>query len=151
MPNRSLLAVAIIVWSVAVLVAVLLGLPTLLTVAGVHVDAGLIVNALAAAGAFSAALAAVGIATSDRRERARERDAEDDVQAKLVVVQADRFKPPGIRTRTRTRTGTVRLSGGRRSASDQDAREIWSVPHVRMPANWGGSGGLDPDAFADVG
>ena len=39
----------------------------------------------------------------------------------------------------------------RRSASNQDAREILSVPQVGMPAKRAGSAGLDPDAFADVG
>jgi predicted MFS family arabinose efflux permease len=34
-----------------------------------HIDAGLIVNALAAVGALSAAVAAVWVATRDRRER----------------------------------------------------------------------------------
>jgi hypothetical protein len=53
---------------------------------GFDVDAGLIVNALAALGALAAAVAAVWIATTDRRERAKERDAEDEAQAKLVIV-----------------------------------------------------------------
>lgn len=62
------------------------GQPTLLTIAGIHVDAELIVNGLAALGAFSAAAAAVWVATGDRRERQRERDAEDVAQAKMLVV-----------------------------------------------------------------
>ncbi|WP_141681983.1 hypothetical protein [Mycobacterium malmoense] len=89
MPNRSLVAAATIVWSVAVLVALLFGLPTLLTMAGVHVDAGLIVNALSAIGAFSAAAVALWVATSDRRERQHERDAQDEAQAKLVIIAAE--------------------------------------------------------------
>jgi hypothetical protein len=87
--NRSLVTVAAVVWSAAVLVAVLLGVPTLLTVMGVHVDAGLIVNALVALGTFSAAGAAVWIATSDRRQRMKERDADDAAQAKLVIIAAE--------------------------------------------------------------
>lgn len=86
---RSLVTAAVVVWSVAVLVAVLLGLPMLLTVTGVHVDAGLIVNALVALGTFSAAGAAVWIATSDRRDRMKERDADDEHQAKLVIIAAE--------------------------------------------------------------
>jgi polyhydroxyalkanoate synthase len=38
-----------------------------------------------------------------------------------------------------------------RGASSQDARESGSVPHVGMPANGGGSAGLDPDALTNVG
>ncbi len=57
-PHRSLVTAAVLVWSVAVLVAVLLGLPMLLTVEGVHVEAGLIVNALAAGAALAAAVIA---------------------------------------------------------------------------------------------
>ena len=76
-----------IVWSAATLIALFVGLPALLTVAGVEINAGLIVNALAAAGAFSAAGTAAWIATSDRRERKKERDAEDEVQSKLVILQ----------------------------------------------------------------
>jgi len=65
MPNRALIAAATIVWALGVLVALIFGLPTLLTIEGVNVDIGLIVNALVAAGTFSAAAAAVWIATSD--------------------------------------------------------------------------------------
>ncbi len=66
----------------------------LLTVVGVHVDAGLIVNALVALGTFSAAGAAVWIATSDRRDRMKERDADDEAQAKLVIVLPRRSSNP---------------------------------------------------------
>jgi len=59
MPNRALIAAATIVRALAVLVALIFGLPTLLTIEGVNVDIGLIVNALVAAGTFSAAAAAV--------------------------------------------------------------------------------------------
>jgi hypothetical protein len=93
---RSLVAVAVVVWSVAVLVAVFLGLPMLLMVVGVDVDAGLIVNALVAIGTFSAAAAAVWVATSDRRERKEERDAADDARARLVVLWTYPRKPSGI-------------------------------------------------------
>ena len=88
MPNRALIAAATIVWALGVLVALIFGLPTLLTIEGVNVDIGLIVNALVAAGTFSAAAAAVWVATSDRRVRKQERDAEDEAQAKLVVISA---------------------------------------------------------------
>ena len=43
MLKPPLLAAATIVWALAALVAVLFGLPTLLTIEGVHVDAGLAV------------------------------------------------------------------------------------------------------------
>jgi hypothetical protein len=57
---RSAGTVRVVVASVAVLVAVFLWLPILLRVAGLNVnDAGLIINSLAAGGAFSAAAAAV--------------------------------------------------------------------------------------------
>jgi hypothetical protein len=70
-----------------VLVAVFLGLPILLRVAGVNTnDTGLIVNALVALGTFGAAGAAVWVATSDRRERSDERKAADRAQARLVLV-----------------------------------------------------------------
>ncbi|WP_156763350.1 hypothetical protein [Mycobacterium scrofulaceum] len=95
MPNRSLIAAATIVWSVAVLVAVLFGLPALLTMAGVRVDAGLIVNGLAAIGAFSAAGVAVWVATEDRRERKREREAAAEAQAGLVVAEPFQVAGPG--------------------------------------------------------
>jgi hypothetical protein len=56
MSNRDLANVAIIVWGIAVLLGVFVGAPLLL---GMQIDVGLIVNALAAAGVFSAAVAAV--------------------------------------------------------------------------------------------
>jgi hypothetical protein len=69
-------------------------LPMLLTIAGVHVDAGLIVNSLAAGGAFSAAVAAVWVALHDirvrERERKQEQDAVDEVEARLIVVEPSR-------------------------------------------------------------
>jgi hypothetical protein len=64
------------------------GHENLVPVEDVYVDAGLIVNALAASGAFSAAAAAVWVATTDRRQRQQERDTENDAQARLVVVAA---------------------------------------------------------------
>lgn len=48
MPDRSLVTAAVVVWSVAIFVAVFLGLPMLLTVEGIDIDAGLVVNAFAA-------------------------------------------------------------------------------------------------------
>lgn len=50
------------------------------------IDWGLVVSALAAIGSIGAAVIALYIATTDRRERRRERDAEDEAQAKLVIV-----------------------------------------------------------------
>jgi hypothetical protein len=83
---RSLVTIAVVVWSVAALVAVFLGLPMLLTVEGVDLDAGLIVNALVALGTFGAAGAAVWVAISGRRQLKDERDAADHAQARLVLV-----------------------------------------------------------------
>jgi hypothetical protein len=87
MPSRSLVTAAVIVFLAAVLVGVFLGLPTLLMVMGVDINAGLIVNALAAIGALSAAVAAVWIATSDRRQREQERRDTDEAQARLVIIE----------------------------------------------------------------
>lgn len=47
---------------------------------------GIVVNALAALGSFSAAAVALWIATKDRRERERERAADAQAQANLVQV-----------------------------------------------------------------
>lgn len=95
MSNRStfevLVGVAVIVWGIAVLLGVFVAAPLVI---GMHLDAGLIVNALAAIGTFAAAAAAVWVATSDRRIRDRERDAEDTAQAKLVIVSARRPSNP---------------------------------------------------------
>jgi hypothetical protein len=95
MSNRGrfefLLGVAIIVWGIAVLMGVFVAAPLLF---GMHLDAGLIVNALAAFGAFAAAAAAVWVATTDRRERKQERDAEDETQARMVLVLPRRPSNP---------------------------------------------------------
>lgn len=91
MSNRLLALAAAIVWAIAVLVGVFIVAPLWF---GFDVDAGLIANALVALGTFAAAAAAVWVATTDRRERARERDAEDTVQAKLVVVTPRRPTNP---------------------------------------------------------
>jgi hypothetical protein len=61
---------------------------------GMTIDVGLIVNGLAAIGSFAAAGAAVWVATSDRRERIRERDAEDAAQARMVIVSPQRSDHP---------------------------------------------------------
>jgi hypothetical protein len=50
------------------------------------IDWGLVVSALAALGSIGAAGAALYIATKDRRERRRERDAAHEAQAKLIIV-----------------------------------------------------------------
>jgi archaellum component FlaF (FlaF/FlaG flagellin family) len=83
--NRSL------VTAVAVLAAVLVALPILLTKVGrLPVDtAGLIVNALVALGTFYAAGAAVWVAISGRTQLKDERDAEDRAQARLVFVDVN--------------------------------------------------------------
>jgi hypothetical protein len=58
MSDRFLATVALVVWCVAALVAVLFGLPLLLTLLVVHVDAGLIVSVVTAGIALAAALIA---------------------------------------------------------------------------------------------
>ena len=50
------------------------------------IDWGLVINALAAFGSIGAAVAALYIATKDRRERKRERAASAEAQAKLVIL-----------------------------------------------------------------
>ncbi|MCW2651247.1 MAG: hypothetical protein JWR32_2223 [Mycobacterium sp.] len=91
MSNRDLAAAAAIVWGIAVLVGVFITAPQLL---GLDVNIGLIVNALVAIGAFAAAAAAVWVATTDRQVRKKERDAEDDAAAKLVIVLPRRPQNP---------------------------------------------------------
>ncbi|OCB39598.1 hypothetical protein A5676_13010 [Mycobacterium malmoense] len=86
MPLRMLVNVAAIVWSAALIVALLVGLPALLTAQGVNINFALIISALSAAGSFTAAAIAVWIATTDRRQRKRERDAANEAQAKLVIL-----------------------------------------------------------------
>jgi len=96
MSNRDLAAVAAIVWGIAVLVGVLIAAPLWF---GFDVDAGLIINALAALaalGAFAAAAAAVWVATTDRRVRIEEGDAEDEAQAALVIAQPFRSGQAGL-------------------------------------------------------
>lgn len=82
-----LTSAAVIVLSTAALVAAFVGLPLLMTYYGAHVDVGLIVNAFAALGALSAAVAAVWVATSDRRQAAQQRAAADAAQAGLVMIE----------------------------------------------------------------
>lgn len=50
------------------------------------IDWGLVISALAAFGSIGAAVAALYIATKDRRERKQERDAADEAHAKLVIL-----------------------------------------------------------------
>ncbi len=57
-PNRSLVTVAVVVWSAAVLVAVFLGLPMLLTVMDVDVDATNFIAALGSGVQFVGAVVA---------------------------------------------------------------------------------------------
>ncbi|WP_033725483.1 hypothetical protein [Mycobacterium avium] len=87
MPLRTLVKVAAIVWSAALIVALLVGLPALLTAQGVNINFALVISALSAAGSFTAAAVAVWIATTDRRQRKRERDAANEAQAKLVILE----------------------------------------------------------------
>ncbi|ORV91188.1 hypothetical protein AWC11_11315 [Mycobacterium interjectum] len=60
------------------------------------IDWGLVVNALAALGSIGAALAALYIATTDRKERKRERAAGAEAQAKLIVVKANLWNDIGM-------------------------------------------------------
>jgi hypothetical protein len=89
----SLVKLVAVVWSAAILVAVFIGLPALLVAGGVEINAGLVITALSAVGTFTAAGVALWVATNDRRTRMRDRDAEDEAQAKLVVVSAIRVNP----------------------------------------------------------
>jgi hypothetical protein len=91
MSNRRLALAAAIVWATAVLVGVFIAAPLWF---GFDVNIGLIINALAAVGAFAAAAAAVWVATTDRRERKQERDAEDEAQARMVIVSPRRPDSP---------------------------------------------------------
>jgi hypothetical protein len=77
-----LATVAIIAAEIAIMAGLVIGLRLLV---GMHVDAGLIVNSLVALGAFSAALAAVWVTTSDRRRAAR-------AQAQLVVLNITQMR-----------------------------------------------------------
>jgi len=89
---RVLGGVAVAVGMLGVILGIFVALPLMLADAGVHVDwgvvAGLIINLLVAAGTFAAAGTAVWVATTDRRERQRERDADDATQARLLIVEA---------------------------------------------------------------
>jgi hypothetical protein len=57
---------------------------------------GIIVNGLAALGSIGAAFAALFIATRDRRERNRERNAADEAQANLLIIEATDSNGPGF-------------------------------------------------------
>lgn len=87
MSERSLVKLVAIVLCAGAIVFALIGLPALLTLMDVQINGALIVNALAAVGSLSAAAVALWVATSDQRERKRERDAQDDAQSKLVVLR----------------------------------------------------------------
>ena len=91
MSNRHLFAAAAIVWGIAVLVGVFIAAPLWF---GFEIDAGLYINALVALGSLAAAAAAVWVATSDRRIRNAERDAEDEAQAMMVIVAPVRRPNP---------------------------------------------------------
>src|SRR5271170_2798746 len=77
MSIRSLVAVAAVVWAVAAVVAVFVGLPVLLTVEGIDVNASVIIGGLAAVGTVGTLVWAVvnGLelrrqADADRRQAA---------------------------------------------------------------------------------
>jgi len=91
MSNRHLALAAAVVFAVAVFVGAFIAAPLSL---GYGVDVGLMVNAVAAFGSLAAAGAALWIATTDRRERKRERDAEDAAQARMVIVSPRRPDSP---------------------------------------------------------
>lgn len=63
------------------------------------VDWGLVVSALAAIGSIGAALAALYIATRDRKERARERLAANEAEAKLIFAGMTASYPPNASLR----------------------------------------------------
>jgi membrane protein implicated in regulation of membrane protease activity len=96
MSNRALLVVTILVSCVfGALLCVGIVLPLVFHGVGTGTAVGTaIVGELAAAGSFSAAVAAVGIATHDRRLRERDRKQEqddaDEVEARLIVVEPSR-------------------------------------------------------------
>lgn len=71
------------------------------------VDWGLVVNAIAALGSIGAAMAALYIATRDRRERARERLAADEAEAKLIFTGIATSNPTtaSVRQKVDERTG----------------------------------------------
>ncbi|WP_155769143.1 hypothetical protein [Mycobacterium asiaticum] len=97
MSGQSLVKLAIIVWSVAILVALFVGLPAFLTAADVQINASLIVSTLSALGSFTAAGIALWVATSGQRERQQERAAADEAQARLVIVQpASAYSPKSL-------------------------------------------------------
>jgi hypothetical protein len=94
--TAELWSVAAIVWGIAVLVGVFVGLPLLF---GLHIDVGLMINILVAIGTFGAAAAAVWVATGDRRLRRQEIDAAYEAQARLVVVhKAQQRLHPDVET-----------------------------------------------------
>ena len=94
MPDRFLATVALIVWCVAALVAVLFGLPLLLTLLGVHVDAGLIVSAVAASIALAAAVMAYQSVSRQIASNAEHVNRQIEAHAEAVSKQiaADRFE-----------------------------------------------------------
>jgi hypothetical protein len=87
--NR-LTSIAVIVWGVGILLAVLISVLGATTLLGLDFSFGPLFSALAAIGSVSGALAALWIATTDRRDRRRKDDAADEARAKLVILSADR-------------------------------------------------------------
>jgi hypothetical protein len=91
----DLFRIALIIWGIGILLAVLAGSLFLFDHYS-EVNLGLVISALSAIASTSGALIALWIATSDRQDRQHERDAADFAQAKLVTVNAlvKRNNPP---------------------------------------------------------
>ena len=87
MRTRGLTYLAIIVWCTAALVVGFVGLPALSTLGVLHLNAAVIVGALAALGPFSAAAAVFGVAISWLKRLEQDRD-EDRTKAGLVWLKA---------------------------------------------------------------
>lgn len=84
---------ALIVWAIAAVVAVTVGLALLFTLAGVEINFGLVIGALSAIGSLSAAAAAVWVAlwsaARNRQENEMERHAAYEAQARLVLLEVE--------------------------------------------------------------
>ncbi len=80
--NRSLVAIAVGVWSVAVLLGMFVGLPTLLTLNGIGVNAGLIIEGATAVGTVGTLIWAVVNGLNLRRQADYDR-RQADVERRL--------------------------------------------------------------------
>lgn len=111
MSGQSLLKLVIVVWSIAIAVAVLVGLPALLTAADVAINAALIVSTLSAIGTVGALIWAVLNGLQLRREAdADRRKAKATEAAALAEKRIDQARRVcGWITRgTPIETGSVR-------------------------------------------